>query len=130
MITNLQKEKTIQQIALENYQAKQKQKLKGFAKGGYLFEPNISYEFEEFIHYRVKPSYVSSEIEDCYFHIYSIEKIQQELENCVKNSNFNEEERKRVSRFVLEFQELCDNSELYDYDLIIIGIPNYNCEDE
>ena len=131
MITNLQKEKAIQQIALENYQAKQKHKLKGLTKGGYLFEPDISSEFEEFIHYRVKPSYVSSEIEEnCGSHIYSIEKIQQELENCVKNSNFNEEERKKVSTFFEEFQELCDNSELYDYDLIIIGIPNCDYENE
>lgn len=128
MITNLQKEKVIQQMALENYQAKQKHKLKGLAKGGYLFEPDISYDFEEFIHYRVKPSYVSFETEDnCCFHIYSIEKIQQELENCVKNRNFNEEEQKKISKFTIEFQELCDNSELYDYDLIIIGIPDYDC---
>nr|DAV67813.1 MAG TPA: hypothetical protein [Caudoviricetes sp.] len=131
MIDKHNKEKVIQEIALENYQAKQKHKLKGLAKGGYLFEPDISYEFVQFIHYRVKPSYVSSETEeDCSFHIYSIEEIQQELENCVKNINFNEEERKKVSTFFEEFQELCDNSELYDYDLIIIGIPNCDYGDE
>ena len=128
MITDLQKEKVIQEIALKNYQLKQKYKLKGLAKGGYLFEPDISYDFEEFIHYRVKPSYVSFETEDnCCFHIYSIEKIQQELENCIINKKFNEEERENVSTFIIELQELRKNSELYDYDLIIIGISDYDC---